>query len=1192
MRLIDSRSSIRYSIFILPRGRRGSALLVSVGILAGLAIMAFTFAMMTHLEQIASAQYPLGYGTLQQISKSCIEQAAARLRSAVESYGAGAAYSAVDSSVESWWSDPTSSTAAGTVIWTLLGADDIAVSEVTVLDCASMININVNYADNSRLAAILDTLFDEIDVEIGDGAINGSGIDALSGTAVINYRTARGGSFASKEDLKNITDGDNDGSPDTLFKDYYEKIKNFVTIHSWIDPTTVRYVGGTWTAEPRAPVNINTASKPVLVAVLHGISNGTTTIQGVGGPTDLSQARALAERIMKKRDPEKASPPTETAPAINSWDPANPNSFYGPFDSWREFGNFLYAISDTTAGGTKLFNAPFEYSNDLMDSGATPAISPVFTIAHAKLLMANFNPNAHPSATNQNVCLYFAPPKRFTAADTTGSILGTEGKETLTNYTTEFCFSSMGMYEITATTRLFTRVADWLASSSTTTRLFARHAANVPPWSTGQYNGYRVLIYDGKGKGQMRTIYATSGTTAADSSYIDVTPAWTTQPDSSSRFYILGPAPDALDVACADANNDAIAAAAGYMESRDLGILPDQWNDFDLLAAKPGADYQVRRIASTQAISGGSYAGQRLNVATAFSPAPDSSYTISILGHNGLMRTSAVVKLYDVIRHSRQNDFVGVPGNLATTDADGTFTTTKLRRGPEPSDFTTTPVVNPSILGGLVCLADLATSVLPFRVNYNDKISNDDGTNANTGTASLNSIESAGDLRMDGVHVAGGEFLEYTSLQFNKRDTLPQPGTSTWTVMCEGAGRIYVKLGASHNSSAATQYFPLLSIRSANTAPGELEVIELAAQKAAASNNVIVQLRLRDDKVQLNGVVPTGLTTTAEQTADLSVQSAATAWLPGTWHDVAFTFKSEINCMLDDDANPANSSCDDTGGPDGVIDPDVQTRYSFRLWVDNVEATASGVTGGPGRKVDQIDTVAANKFNQYFFLLGALDPGDGAKIRLGRGPACVVAPPFWCEPTANWANTDATFDQGEIGTTYTDFTAAQPDRYAKPGAGGYTFVSPNLPIVGTGAVLVPAGTRLGTVSWTEWMPTTYASLDASDATNDPDSSNIQVTIELNETSPVVTKTSGVYGGTVAGTTPPTGIHATGNQGEGNAILDATTGNPIVAASPATIRYKVKFFDPGTTPCLETPILDDITITYIQPGITYLFWRTE
>ncbi len=86
----------------------------------------------------------------------------------------------------------------------------------------------------------------------------------------------------------------------------YQSIKNDITIYSYRDPNTINSAGG---SEARCPININTASKEVLKAVLEGVINGP-------------RADSLADEIIAERQ-------------TNS------------FDSWSKFDNFINMVTTT-----------------------------------------------------------------------------------------------------------------------------------------------------------------------------------------------------------------------------------------------------------------------------------------------------------------------------------------------------------------------------------------------------------------------------------------------------------------------------------------------------------------------------------------------------------------------------------------------------------------------------------------------------------------------------------------------------------------------------------------------------------------------------------------------------------------------------------------------------------------------------
>jgi hypothetical protein len=119
-------------------------------------------------------------------------------------------------------------------------------SVVKIRDCASMINLN---DWNPNLEEILTRLFTKLGVSS----------PAAVAQNILNKRAELGDKFPTKESIKLAA-----GVGDTI----YDAIKDYVTVFGYIDQNTVDSAGA---AEPRAPVNINTAPKVVLQAVLEGV---------------------------------------------------------------------------------------------------------------------------------------------------------------------------------------------------------------------------------------------------------------------------------------------------------------------------------------------------------------------------------------------------------------------------------------------------------------------------------------------------------------------------------------------------------------------------------------------------------------------------------------------------------------------------------------------------------------------------------------------------------------------------------------------------------------------------------------------------------------------------------------------------------------------------------------------------------
>lgn len=127
---------------------------------------------------------------------------------------------------------------------------------VSVVDCASRININ-DPNTNARLSQMLKSL---------NAAIT-STLTSLSDTDCDNI--AAGRPYACKQQIKNVLTGT------AAQKDEkYRRIEPYITEFGYVDPLVVnpQDISTPYALQPRSPVNVNTASREVLFAVLNGIT--------------------------------------------------------------------------------------------------------------------------------------------------------------------------------------------------------------------------------------------------------------------------------------------------------------------------------------------------------------------------------------------------------------------------------------------------------------------------------------------------------------------------------------------------------------------------------------------------------------------------------------------------------------------------------------------------------------------------------------------------------------------------------------------------------------------------------------------------------------------------------------------------------------------------------------------------------
>jgi len=182
---------------------------------------------------------------------------------------------------------------------------------------------------------------------------------------------------------------------------------------------------------PRVPVNVNTAPREVLQAVLTNIQAGflnrtsgptyyfgdgfdatNTVIVSAGGPPGIAKNIALA--IVARRNELVRS-----------------SRKYG-FATWYDFNSFIDAIDNNAALAALV--PPSAIGPVTLDA------NPIKAKAIKDAIKANANPNSHINKFN--------PDRAF------GSRYGDTDKADLTQWTTEFCFNSDGCFEIEAIGRV------------------------------------------------------------------------------------------------------------------------------------------------------------------------------------------------------------------------------------------------------------------------------------------------------------------------------------------------------------------------------------------------------------------------------------------------------------------------------------------------------------------------------------------------------------------------------------------------------------------------------------------------------------------------------------------------------------------------------------------------------------------
>lgn len=285
-----------------------------------------------------------------------------------------------------------------------------------ILDTSSQIDLN--HPDTDALKGMLAVLFSQV-------------FDTTAPAQGGTWQTVANNISAYRETL-----------PDSMFRDKrqiiggnrinaaeFMRIRDFVTIHGWRNPHTW-IVNGTsipykmncvdtaqlnvcdFTPNPRAPVNINTASKPVLVAVLANLK-GYPRVYDPSPATDkLGYPIAI---VRKGESPFSAGSYTSMTTGLAEAVAAkiiDRRYNVGNFQDWSSFNQFI--------------------------DGLSISLPATLTDNQKALIKANANPNAM-------IHRWIANKERYQAAD----------KSDLLHPTAEFCFGPSGYFEISSVGRVW-----------------------------------------------------------------------------------------------------------------------------------------------------------------------------------------------------------------------------------------------------------------------------------------------------------------------------------------------------------------------------------------------------------------------------------------------------------------------------------------------------------------------------------------------------------------------------------------------------------------------------------------------------------------------------------------------------------------------------------------------------------------
>lgn len=308
--------------------------------------------------------------------------------------------------------------------------------KLRVRDANSKLNLNGTQAN---LATLINTLGASIATDIGV-----SDPVAGRGAAILTARAAlEGGRFNDWHELEAVL-----STEETLI------LREFVTLNGWVDATTVKpspsidpSVMPTVEIEARSPININTATKPVLRTLLVGL-RGYAFRFVEGADVFMGSATVIDEK-------EATAAITDTQAGLIA-DRLIADRATSPFRTWSQFHDWVDGLR-TVSGLTTL-------TTDQLD-----------------VLKANFNPNARVQRFN---------PNNVRAA--------TIDKFDLLHHTCEFCFGSNGVFEIECLGRIYGPNSRLIARAEIDTVVevasFVRHTSQVQ-FETNKVSNSRTVTY-------------------------------------------------------------------------------------------------------------------------------------------------------------------------------------------------------------------------------------------------------------------------------------------------------------------------------------------------------------------------------------------------------------------------------------------------------------------------------------------------------------------------------------------------------------------------------------------------------------------------------------------------------------------------------------------------------------------------
>lgn len=362
----------------------GVALLMSLGILALLSILGVAFSTNMRLMERTTMDFVYNMQT-RYLAEAGIEYTIAQLKYGTE----GARSNAIDTTSEAWYANGYSDN-------TLLSGRGSY--SVKIIDCASQIYLNDG---NPNLEQILKNLRTALGASLTDADCN---------------KIANSAPYLTKEDVKRS------GITDTK----YNEIKDYITVNAYVGPYVVNprdIDDKPYESQPRAPINVNTASQEVLQAVLTGLKAVHSCPNCGGDGKEYRSSAGPPDQSITCTDCDGTGTLEITSDeAINLADfIVNDATNKRPYKSWSEFYS---KIKNCSSIGSK----------------------------DTDLVIANANPNTGFSwARNVGWASKLGYVGKYVIDYNKDGNITDSADKGLVNSTTEFSFNSGGYYEVQST---------------------------------------------------------------------------------------------------------------------------------------------------------------------------------------------------------------------------------------------------------------------------------------------------------------------------------------------------------------------------------------------------------------------------------------------------------------------------------------------------------------------------------------------------------------------------------------------------------------------------------------------------------------------------------------------------------------------------------------------------------------------